>query len=451
MKTFLLRVVTKGAKNIKSEVAIDFYNKSSVLNFDPSGDRVRAIYGKNGSGKSAFMNSIWIAKNLFSQSNYLTYCGGGYFKNLLNKEDPSFHIEFTFLVDSTYGKQAVGRYGFSLGFDGGEAVIEEEHLKMLSGKRLNGRWSTLYLAKEGRLKELNVALPKEWRQGLFDASVNVLEKQSFLPLFMKYVLDHDSNRSFLGLIKEDTGAMTLEGVIEFLLSLDVQIELEDTHFDYARGMKTEWLDLANKDPNEFKDYMGQIMVKEQGEAVVPKRNINYYRDFVKRQASFLRLFKPDLKEIRLKEEERGDEYVVRRVFVYDHYEISFVFESSGIKRLADLFEKLEKAANGGIVFIDEMDANVSGPYLKVLTDYFNDYGEGQLCFTAHSLDPMYSLSGKKKAIYFLGDGNKVTPWIRNAHYKPYNLYPEGMIPGSDFPVEATDFLSVFGRESKSCN
>ena len=451
MKTFLLKVTTKGVKNIKSEMTVDFYNKSTVAGFDPSNGRVRAIYGKNGSGKTAFMTSVWIAQQLFNQTSFLNNLGGFYSKNLLNKDDPQFQIEFTFYVRSIHGQQGVGRYGFSLGMDGEEIVLQEEHLQMLSGKRLKGDWSTVFFAKDGELREFNVDLPKGWKDALTRGVFNVLRSQSFLPLFMKFILQNDKNNVFLGYGKEDKAAMILEGAIEFLLSLDVLISFSDTHFEYTRGARSHWLDLTKKNPDEFKDYISRLTFKDQNAVTVPKNKIEDYRDFVRRQTDFVRLFKPELKTIRLKEEEVGDAFEVRRVFVYDNYEISFEFESSGIKRLADLFEKLEKAANGGIVFIDEMDANVSGPYLKVLTDYFNDYGEGQLCFTAHSLDPMYSLFGKKKAIYFLGDGNKVIPWIKNGHYKPYNLYPEGMIPGSDFPVEATDFLSVFGRESKSCN
>ena len=451
MKTFLLKVTTKGIKNIKSEIAIDFYNKSTIAGFDPTKDRVRAIYGKNGSGKTAFMTSVWIAEQLFNQPNFLAYWGGSYFQNLLNKDDPEFRIEFTFYVESMHGQQGAGRYGFTLGMDGGEVVLKEEHLMTLSGKRLSGDWSTLFLAEDGELKELNIGLPEEWKDALSREAFNRLKSQSFLPLFMKFILQNDKNRLFLGLGEKIRGAMVFEGAIEFLLSLDVLIAFTDTHFEYARGTRSQWSDLAKKNPAEFKNYISHVTFKDQNAVIVPKNRIEDYRDFVRRQAEFIRLFKPELKAIRLKEEEAGDAFEVRRVFVYGHYEISFEFESSGIKRLADLFEKLDGAANGRIVFIDEMDTNVSGPYLKVLTDYFNEFGEGQLCFSAHSLDPMYSLAGKKKAIYFLGEDNKVTPWIRNAHYKPYNLYPEGMIPGLDFPIIASDFLSVFDRGTSECN
>ena len=59
---------------------------------------------------------------------------------------------------------------------------------------------------------------------------------------------------------------------------------------------------------------------------------------------------------------------------------------------------------------------------------------------------MYYLSKYSKSLCFLGDDNVMVPWIKNGHYQPYKLYPEGMIKGSAFNLEAFDFLSVFGED-----
>jgi hypothetical protein len=59
---------------------------------------------------------------------------------------------------------------------------------------------------------------------------------------------------------------------------------------------------------------------------------------------------------------------------------------------------------------------------------------------------MVPLSKPKKSIYFLGDNNEFFPWIKNGNYKPYNLYPEGMIKGIPFNVDSFDFMKIFSEK-----
>ena len=82
-------------------------------------------------------------------------------------------------------------------------------------------------------------------------------------------------------------------------------------------------------------------------------------------------------------------------------------------------------------------------YLEKLIRFLNDYGKGQLLFTAHSLEAMKALADHGKSIYFLSPSNKIYAWKKNAHYKPYILYPEGMIGDIDFDVETFDLVEAF--------
>ena len=141
--------------------------------------------------------------------------------------------------------------------------------------------------------------------------------------------------------------------------------------------------------------------------------------------------------------EARDFYLCSKTMNYGTYTISFDFESSGIKRLLSIYSYLNDASKGKIVFIDEIDANISGVYLQKLVEFLTQYGNGQLCFTAHSLDPMYVLNEFSKSIYFLNDNSEILSWTKNANYKPYILYPEGMIKGITFPIESFDFVKVF--------
>ena len=130
--------------------------------------------------------------------------------------------------------------------------------------------------------------------------------------------------------------------------------------------------------------------------------------------------------------------------VYDGYKISTEYESTGIKKLIRLFAYIDEMVQGGIVFIDELDSNLHDVYLCALLEYLMEYGQGQLCFTTHNVGPMDVLKRNKKSIDFLSDNHKIYPWRTNGNYSPSKLYRSGMIEGSPFNVDLTDFISVFG-------
>ena len=128
--------------------------------------------------------------------------------------------------------------------------------------------------------------------------------------------------------------------------------------------------------------------------------------------------------------------------VYDSYSIDVEFESTGVKKLIKLFLYFEEMVEGGIVFIDELDSNLHDVYLCALLEYLMKYGEGQLCFTTHNVGPMDVLKKQKKSIDFLSEDHKVYPWKTNGNYSPSKLYRSGMIEGSPFNVDATDFIGI---------
>lgn len=47
------------------------------------------------------------------------------------------------------------------------------------------------------------------------------------------------------------------------------------------------------------------------------------------------------------------------------------------------------------------------------------------------------------AIDFIGETGKLVSWKKNGNYRPYNLYPEGLIPDSPFNIDILDFENVF--------
>ena len=120
------------------------------------------------------------------------------------------------------------------------------------------------------------------------------------------------------------------------------------------------------------------------------------------------------------------------------------YESTGIKKLIQLFAYLNEMVEGGIVFIDEFDSNIHDVYLCALLEYLMEYGKGQLCFTTHNVGPMDVLKHHKKSIDFLSEDHEIYSWTTSGNYSPSKLYRNGMIEGSPFNIDSIDFIGIFG-------
>jgi len=445
MRFFLLKLTTNGVKNISEDVSLAFYRETGIDTITFPGNNIRAIYGKNGSGKSALILSVLLAKNLMSKSSYIASKPQGYFDELINKKTKHFSIEFIFAVyDEKKKNKVLGlmAYSLMLTLKDHRFQIVKECIEEIKGKSINGERELVAKNENG---ELSFASDNT------DPFAPFL-KQSTLNLLQDNTLVSQLGRCLKSYVKEGENLNNFESCLFlcclFANSLAVAAQTSDLHdsdFPMPPQLLKAYSDMKAED---LKALFISNCLSSNGDCVtkVPKKEMPSYHDYIARLCAFLRLFKPTLKTIEIQQKEDAENFVCTNLLVYQDYAISEVYESTGIKKLISLFNSIALADRGGIVFVDELDANISGVYLQKLVEFISMYGHGQLIFTAHSLDPMYYLSKYSKSLYFLGDDNVMVPWIKNGHYQPYKLYPEGMIKGSAFNLEAFDFLSVFGED-----
>ena len=69
---YLLNITISGIKNIQKPVTLNFYKDTITSKFNPEDYRIKAIYGENGTGKTALLTGIKILKNLILQKEYIT-------------------------------------------------------------------------------------------------------------------------------------------------------------------------------------------------------------------------------------------------------------------------------------------------------------------------------------------------------------------------------------------
>lgn len=439
---FLLNISVSGIKCIKEEVRLDFYKKTVNRNFDPERYRVKAIYGENGSGKSALVTAVKIFQDLIWNDNYLSESKTQEFLNeIVNKALNVFCFQMEFLVDVD-NQKVVYQYMLQIGRGKtGLFEIQNESLKWKNGNYANNKYQSVFESQGGEL--LSVLSTEQEEDGIRNKMINLLSTHSFIYLYIMNV-DEDT---FPKENEDNELLLSVFACLLLTLCLKVYLEEGDQHELYFLQKRLR----ENKlEKQAFADeFFGQgnhfNLTLDVNEKFVEKKNIDEYKARVEQLTQFIKLFKPDLISIDIDAKDDGERYVCDLNLNYGDYVINKEFESTGIKKLIRLFDCFTAASNGGIVFVDEMDSNLNDVYLCKLIEYFMYYGKGQLCFTTHNIDPMSVLKENKNSIDFLSSDNHLIPWTSRGNATPENCYKNGMIEDLPFNIEASDFVGIFGE------
>lgn len=433
---YLLNVRMSGIKSIKNEIRLDFYKKTVDKNFDPDKFRVKAIYGENGSGKTAIITGIKIFQDLMLSNQYLNESKNQRFLDeIINKETS----RFTFGCEYITGEEEsyiVYDYNFELEKNNkGDYVIKHESLNLKNGNYPNNNYVNVYECDNGEL--ININCNETVKNIIEKKTFNLLNKNPFMSL---YIVDYTS------VIEKDKEFSYNIAVMLFLIALiNVYINEEDKHDIYfLRKTIRESHEKSSEYINDINEILDTISVYSGfDDNSISKSEFDKYKESVKQLTKFIRIFKRELKSIDIDAKDDGDNYRCELIFNYGNYKVNKEFESTGIKKLVRLYSAFKAANNYGIAFVDEMDSNINDIYLCKLIEYFMYYGKGQLCFTMHNVDPMSLLKQNKNSIDFLSSDNKIVSWVSKGHASPENYYKNGMIENSPFNIDATDFIGIF--------
>lgn len=441
---YLLNMRVSGIKNIKNEVRLDFYKKTIDRNFNPDKYRIKAIYGENGSGKTAIITAVKIFQDLILSDNYLNESKTQIFLNeIVNKSTQKIQFGCEFLVDADTMK-LVYQYSLQIGKNtNGLYEIQEESLKVKNGNYANNKYNTVFECKNGEL--LYIHSSDREKTILEKKSMNLLSSYSFIYMYTKINADKDSESQEEHVDRE----LLIHIVMCMTLSIIIRVYLaeEDQHELYFLRKRVKESGLDNQALQEgLLEYSESINIfSSVNEKLVDKQYYERYQEKVEQLTQFIKIFKPELVSIDIDAKERGAQYECDLNLNYGDYSINKEFESTGIKKLIRLFDCFVAASTRGIVFIDEMDSNLNDVYLCKIIEYFMYYGKGQLCFTTHNLDPMTVLKENKNSIDFLSNDNHLVSWTSRGNASPENCYKNGMIEDSPFNIDATDFVGIFGE------
>ncbi|ALQ38188.1 ATP-binding protein [Fusobacterium hwasookii] len=417
MKVFMLSFKVNGVKNIEKEIEINFYNKT-LKRFSPCGSNVKGIFGPNGIGKTSIIKGMDILRKISLNDNYLTNDFNLIILDkIINKKIEKANLEIEFLIIDSNKKKS--RYVHSITI----AITSPKEIKILSEniKKKDPNTDQIVgeiLIENGIIK--NDSLHEDdLKSEIVDITKNLLEKRSIVNIVKPSVLK----------------SIDLEKIRYFYRKLHIKIDREDSHLGYAL------MDNPLKDDIPFNDSVGNY------DMIISKNNLQIFEDYLKRMTKFLKIFKPNLRNIEYEKKEGKEEYYINILFVYDDYKVNYEFESMGIKNLFSLFTYFRALSEDEVVVIDEIDTSIHDIYLNKLIEFFAVDGKGQLVFTAHNITLLQTLKKYKHSIDFINENMEVVSWIKNGNSSPFKSYKYGYIKGLPFNIKEYDFLEIFSQES----
>lgn len=440
----LYRIETYGMKNIKELITIDFCpltldNKSKKEN-----SKVKSIYGSNGVGKSAIINSIYLFKQISLDPSLLKQNSEIIQLNkIINKVKKEFYISMVYgLKLSIKDKEIVYKNELKIKIENNIPYLENEKFYILKDQSINGNYTLLYEVKDGELfinNKEELSIDKYFK----NRTLNILKYATCTSILKEIDVQKEiSNHIPYG----DTKINHNLGLIYYLLinqsfadNITIFLDSKDIHKEYDNY--NFFINVLNENNRENELSMRNTIGSKRDEIL--KDKIDDYKTNIKRLTEFLKLFKPTLKDIKLDIFEDEKYYYCSKKMVYDNYEVDSDYESTGIQKLMSIYNSIDDVTKGKIVFIDELDSNISGVYLRVLIEYLNKIKKGQLCFTTHNFYPMVYLYKYTNSIDFMGETGKLISWKKNGNYKPYNQYPEGLIVDSPFNIDTNDYMKAF--------
>ena len=417
MKIFMLSFKVNGVKNIEKEIKINFYNKT-LKRFSPCGSNVKGIFGPNGIGKTSIIKGMDILRKISLNDNYLTNDFNLIILDkIINKKIEKANLEIEFLVIDDNKKKS--RYVHSITI----AITSPKEIKILSEniKKKDPNTDQIVgeiLIENGIIK--NDSLHEEaLKSEIVEITKNLLEKRSIVNIVKPSVLK----------------SIDLEKIRYFYRKLHIKIDREDSHLGYAL------MDDPLKDDMPFNDSIRNY------DMIISKNNLQIFEDYLRRMTKFLKIFKPNLRNMEYEKKEGKEEYYINILFVYDDYKVNYEFESMGIKNLFSLFTYFRALSEDEVVVIDEIDTSIHDIYLNKLIEFFAVDGKGQLVFTAHNITLLQTLKKYKHSIDFINENMEVISWIKNGNSSPFKSYKDGYIKGLPFNIKEYDFLEIFSQES----
>lgn len=445
MKAVLLNLRISGFKCLEKPVELQFANKTIDDSWIDS-PHIKAIYGTNGMGKSAIVFAMYVYYKSITDKNFLALeSTRGDLCDMINKTTKSACVDVYFAVKIKETTRIL-HHVIEYSIHEKEVSIRREKLSMVKGNHwgIERDETPLYETQDNEIVSLWDKTSPELRQKIADSSKNLLRGLSLL----FHCVQTTADDAFRSPMFDSDFTFSILCTIFFVMSLNVFIDEKDSHRIDAAKIKP--ILEASKNLGWEKAFKENEFVIDDEVDDIEEGQLEDYKRQVQRVCGFLKIFKPNLKEIKVDPTPMNGVLRCKKILVYEgDVSIDSKYESNGIKKLIKLYPMLYRADHGGITFIDEFDSNIHDVYLCKLIEYFASFANGQLVFTTHNLGPMEVLSDTdlKHSIDFINN-SQISSWTKNGNYSVVNVYRSGAIPNCPFNIDSADFVRTFGGETE---
>ena len=410
----LQRVKLINFKNVRAG-EIDFLSYKNEDYFSKESDLL-GFYGQNGSGKTAFIEALWVLKNILLGESLPKDC-----KDYIYQGKKESTIKAVLSLEMEENKYLIF-YGLTIGInEKGKAIVSSEDL---SYKKLE---DTDWTYKRGIIShEINE------RDQLFNPQKNYNlfikdNKDARVDLKVAKELAKKEATSFIFSNEMDELYQDNKNFKEFA---DIILEIKK----YARinlfviknsrsGMINSnlYIPLCFQMRDTKKIAGGDIALSLTEPTTIPEEVLDTITKIIGNLNIVLKEIIPDLK-IRIKEygEELNEdgETVIKIELLAERGDIKIPlrYESDGIKKIISILSAMIAMFNNPTIClaIDELDAGVFEYLLGEILEIIENRAQGQLAFTSHNLRPLEKLN--KDSLIFTTT-NPDNRYIRFANVK----------------------------------
>lgn len=431
----ILKLELCGIKSINKPITIDFCNKIVDCNIEKE-SFIKGIYGPNGAGKTGIITALALYKILIL---YKSTMDQPFIKNtlvnLINKQTKCLDITLSY-ASSDVDKHIINRYkhSISIGLKNQEPLILSEKYYKLDSKTTP---NLIFETTNGEVV-FNSYKDNQGESMLSKHSVNLVDKSTVSSIYLSSVLKNEKAKNEVEYFD------CIDNLLRLAFNISLSFGSKDDSLNnfIQKNDKFELLDFSQK----FMTYLceGRNFFFKNYEFLVEKNEIDTFENYIKKMSSFIKVIQTNLIKIEPKLQGEDKEFAHYRLnFVYKDYSSDLQYESTGVKKLVDIYETLSHTAKGGIGIIDEIDAGIHDIVMNKIIEYFVKETNSQLIFTTHNVFLMDSLNEGSHSIDFLSTDSVLTKWIKNGNSSPMNAYLKGFIPHIPFNIDSLDFEGKF--------
>lgn len=433
MKIESVRIVGITIKNFKNVEYGNIELNNASKNYTAS---VLGLYGQNGSGKTALIDSLEMLKYLISGTRVPEK-----FADYINVETAESEFEFRFELSD--GKDiTLASYGFSIkGVDdnsSGNLVSQSKNTKkrvVIFDEVIKCSIMSSAQLRQGRLidtRDSEIFSPVSKKQLLMGKN-----KENVMNLVIAKRLCQEQSRSFifsrelLDVIRENVKTLNEKPEADFYHSIIESLVYFGNRCLFVVNTATSGLISLNAQPISFKYIqnnrdlaLGTIALPLYEPALIPEYELNIILKVMDNMNIVLSKLIPGLKisisDLGRQTFDNGTiAHRIELMSLKNKKAIPLKYESEGIKKIVSVLQLLIVVYNNPsvTVAVDELDSGIFEYLLGEILRIVSERGKGQLIFTSHNLRPLETID---KGFVAFTTTNPKNRYIRLVNVKSTN-------------------------------